>query len=856
MLIVLTYKAIYTESGASFYEEKTSNSSIDEKLHKEPFVALYELAFEKNVECDVSVKFLIEIAKNLISEISHNPDIEILRIAPEPKQETLYSLICSIPYTNGWELVNINWIKNFWNQISNVFNAEIANFKGTVEEYFRTKDKNLVTSGRIFFHLVENKDEEKPFAFLATYSTGTKDEVKHFPLKNALEEYKEQDDLIKLLASINKVAAKSNFMSEIIENGELFSPLHFSAKEAYLFLTETPIYEECGISCRIPNFWKKKYKASLKISIKEPAKLGLNEIMSFSPEIHLGDEKFSPEEITKFLSQTEGLAFLKGKWVELDRQKLNKILDVYSNIKNKNITLLEALQIDSKLDALNSENTDFDVEISNEQWFSNLKEKMLNPVKTEKEKVPKTFKAILRHYQEIGFNWLNFMNKHGFGALLADDMGLGKTVQMLALLDLLRVNKTKTLLIIPASLIANWKRETERFAPKIRFQILHGKETSITLGNADLFITTYGMALRLEELKKINWDLLILDEAQAIKNNGSKQTKAIKQITAKSKIAMTGTPIENGLSDLWSVFDFLNKGMLFSQKQFAEFVGNLKKESQGYEKLRNIVSPFILRRLKTDKKIISDLPDKIESKQFVALSSRQTVLYKELVDNLAKKLEEKDIDDIQRKGLVLASIMKLKQICNHPAQYLGNEDFTPKHSGKFEMLAEICETICEKRERALIFTQFKEMTEPLNNFLKKIFNKEGLVLHGGTSVKSRGELVDKFNGQEYVPYMVLSLKAGGVGLNLTAANHVVHFDRWWNPAAENQATDRAFRIGQSRNVNVYKFISSGTVEDKIDSILEGKQNLANEIIAESSGEKMLTEMSNKELLNILKLEDA
>jgi len=853
---MLTYKAIYTESGASFYEEKTSNSPIDEKLHNEPFAALYELAFEKNVECDASVKFLIEIAKNVISEISHNPDIEILRIAPEPKQETLYSLICSIPYTNGWEFVNINWIKRFWNKISNVFNTEIANFKGTVEEYFRTKDKNLVTSGRIFFHLVENKDGDEPFAFLATYSTGTKDEVKHFPLKNALEEYKEQNDLIKLLASINKVAAKSNFMSEIIENGELFSPLHFSAKEAYLFLTETPIYEECGISCRIPNFWKKKYKASLKISIKEPAKLGLNEIMSFSPEIHLGDEKFSPEEITKFLSQTEGLAFLKGKWVELDRQKLNKILDVYSNVKNKNITLLEALQIDSKLDALNSENTDFDVEISNEQWFSHLKEKMLNPVKTEKEKVPKTFKATLRHYQEIGFNWLNFMNKHNFGALLADDMGLGKTVQMLALLDLLRVNKTKTLLIIPASLIANWKRETEKFAPKIRFQILHGKETSIILENADLFITTYGMALRLEELKKINWDLLILDEAQAIKNNGSKQTKAIKQITAKSKIAMTGTPIENGLSDLWSVFDFLNKGMLFSQKQFAEFVGNLKKESQGYEKLRNIVSPFILRRLKTDKKIISDLPDKIESKQFVALSSRQAVLYKELVDNLAKKLEEKDIDDIQRKGLVLASIMKLKQICNHPAQYLGNEDFTPKHSGKFEMLAEICETICEKRERTLIFTQFKEMTEPLNNFLKKIFNKEGLVLHGGTNVKSRGELVDKFNGQEYVPYMVLSLKAGGVGLNLTAANHVVHFDRWWNPAAENQATDRAFRIGQSKNVNVYKFISSGTVEDKIDSILEGKQNLANEIIAESSGEKMLTEMSNKELLNILKLEDA
>jgi non-specific serine/threonine protein kinase len=479
---------------------------------------------------------------------------------------------------------------------------------------------------------------------------------------------------------------------------------------------------------------------------------------------------------------------------------------------------------------------------------------MQNPVKAEKGSIPKTFKATLRHYQEVGFNWLRFMNGYGFGALLADDMGLGKTVQMLALLDSLRTKKAKTLLVIPASLIANWKRETEKFAPEIKFKILHGKENSIDIKKTDLFITTYGMAVRLEELKKINWDLLILDEAQAIKNSETKQTKAIKQLTAKSRVAMTGTPIENSLSDLWSVFDFLNKGMLFSQKRFAEFAKELKNESQGYEKLRNIVSPFILRRLKTDKKIISDLPDKIESKQFVTLSAKQAVLYKELVDHLAKVLAEKELEGIERQGLILTSIIKLKQICNHPAHYLGNGDFTPKYSGKFEMLAEICETIYEKRERALVFTQFKEMTEPLCNFLEGVFKKKGLVLHGGTAVKNRGGLVEKFNGEEYVPYMVLSLKAGGVGLNLTAANHIIHFDRWWNPAVENQATDRAFRIGQTRNVNVHKFIASGTVEDKIDAILESKQNLANEIITNSSGEKIITEMSNKELLNLLKLE--
>jgi non-specific serine/threonine protein kinase len=362
------------------------------------------------------------------------------------------------------------------------------------------------------------------------------------------------------------------------------------------------------------------------------------------------------------------------------------------------------------------------------------------------------------------------------------------------------------------------------------------------------------MVPRVERLLDVTWDLLILDEAQAIKNHGNKQTTAVKKLSAKSRIAMTGTPVENRLSDLWSVFDFLNKGLLGSQKEYASFTKNLKDTTAGYEKLRNAVSPFILRRLKTDKTIISDLPDKAEIKQYTTLTKKQIVLYNQLVEELGRVMEDPDVSGIHRKGIILGSIMKFKQICNHPDQYLGNTEYASKYSGKFEALSEICETVRDKRERVLVFTQFKEMTEPIANFLKIVFEREGLILHGGTPVKMRGSLVERFNSTEYVPFFVLSLKAGGIGLNLTGANHVVHFDRWWNPAVENQATDRAFRIGQQKNVCVHKFVTTGTIEEKIDIIIESKQKLASDVIAATSGENWITEMSNQELFALFRLE--
>ena len=359
------------------------------------------------------------------------------------------------------------------------------------------------------------------------------------------------------------------------------------------------------------------------------------------------------------------------------------------------------------------------------------------------------------------------------------------------------------------------------------------------------------MAAKLSCLKDEEWDCIILDEAQAIKNPLTKQTRALKGLKGAMRIAMTGTPIENDLSNLWSLFDFLNKGLLGTATGFKAFVKRLEEHPEGYQKLKAMIAPFMLRRLKTDKTIIADLPEKLESDEYVTLSKQQVVLYRKLIADMEEKIKESE--GMERRGIVLSTITKLKQICNHPDQYLREESYRIKDSGKLEMLKEICETIYEKRERVLVFTQYKEIIPYLHATLAKIFHQEGYVLHGGTPVKKRSEIVAAFQQEAYVPYIVLSLKAAGTGLNLTAANHVIHFDRWWNPAVENQATDRAFRIGQKKNVIVHKLISKGTVEEKIDELIKSKVELSQQVIGDGK-ETWITEMNNEELMNLLRLD--
>jgi non-specific serine/threonine protein kinase len=447
---------------------------------------------------------------------------------------------------------------------------------------------------------------------------------------------------------------------------------------------------------------------------------------------------------------------------------------------------------------------------------------------------------------------------------------LGKTVQILAWLS--TVSKTgkrpASLLVLPASLISNWQSEINRFLPGLKTCVAHpgftlsdtqadktkkNKEIKLTkaqLNRLDLVITSYTLVKKYAWLAKYSWHCLILDEAQAIKNPATQQTRAVKTLPAAHRIVMTGTPVENRLSDLWSLFDFLNPGLLGNKTEFSGFAKTLKDNPNGYASLRQMISPYILRRLKTDKTVIKDLPDKVEMKVFADLTPKQVVLYKKSVKDLKQAIETST--GIQRKGLVLSFLLRFKQLCNHPDQHTGSGDFKAAHSGKFMRLGSICETVYEKRERVLVFTQFKEMTEPLRAFLESIFHHPGLVLHGSVPVAKRKKLIQTFQDKAYCPFMVLSLKAGGVGLNLTRANHVVHFDRWWNPAVENQATDRAFRIGQTKKVLVHKFVTRGTIEEKIDLMISEKQAIADQVVTPSA-QGLITEMDDKHLLDLFRL---
>lgn len=833
-----------------------------ERFEADKWEAVYAIGFEEKPKwLDAAGLFLYQVAEGFQQMLAHQPDLEVARehIKVPLDENVMARLLNSVPFTLGAEYVNSQWLKETFGQLQSVYVREIASYEGTVALYLADKSQHLKVPERIFFHLVDSKEDDYPFAFLATYATkDTHDKVRHMPLAYALTEYQaDRGKLLQLLSCLNKVSEVSSLIGEFVEKGELFHPLRLTADEAYQILKEVPMIEECGIVCRIPNWWKRNtYGITMSVSLGEekPPLLGLDTILGMTPQLVVDGVPLSREEITTLLQQTDGLAFLKGKWIAVDHARLQRLLDDMEKYRGS-LTLLDALRMELK--GQESEGADVGPIVTNGTWLAKLLQDLRSPKRIRSAVVPKTFHATLRPYQKDGLTWLDYMNKLGFGACLADDMGLGKTIQVLAFLEKLRkVNKdAQVLLIVPASLLGNWQKETEKFAPEMTFQILHGSSAKTNENkirdNSFLTITTYGMAARLEILEKIQWDCLILDEAQAIKNPLTKQTKRVKALQSKMRIAMTGTPIENDLTNLWSLFDFLNKGLLGSSAEFHDYCKRLEDNPEGYAKLKSMIAPFMLRRVKTDKAIISDLPDKLEQIDYVGLSKKQTVLYRKYVAELAEKLQESD--GIKRRGLVLASLTKLKQICNHPDQYLGQTAYDPKESGKFEMLREVCETIYQKRERVLVFTQFKEITDYLDGFLADIFGCHGYVLHGGTPVAKRNEIVEAFQGEAYVPYIVLSVKAGGTGLNLTNANHVIHFDRWWNPAVENQATDRAYRIGQKNNVLVHKLVCKGTIEEKIDEMIESKKELALNVIG-SGGESWITEMSNEELLSIFKLD--
>jgi len=854
-------------------------NEIAELAATDPSGWLFFLGFRKpTIALAPSLHYWRGFSIRFLRQLRLCPEIEELRgrVSLPLTEDEQAQLLQSVPPMTGGEYLDGEMLAGLWAGLHTIFADRITAHEGTVAEFMRHYSPDIHLAGRIYFHLVENKKSELPFAFLATYSTrlNAEGQSRHLPLKYALEEYRDQQHkLLKLLVTVHEAARQSTLVAELLDSGDLFQPLSWSAEEAFTFLQEIPLYEQAGILCRIPNWWKGKAAGigvQLSIGERPPATVGAEALLDFRPRLLLGDTEISVEEARQLLQQTEGLAFLKNKWVAVDPEKLRQALAAYEQAEELNagegISFLTAMRYSlNPQSLLGADSAPVLAGVSHGEWLHSLLAKLRHPAKSGAIKTSPSFTASLRGYQQDGLQWLNALHRLRLGACLADDMGMGKTVQVLAFLDILASQRKKSrktapsLLVLPASLLANWSSELTTFAPKLRFWVAHPdfhkpgpvpEPDAKQLAGLDLVLTTYALTQRFDWIQQTSWNYVILDEAQAIKNPGTKQTRAIKQLRAANRIAMTGTPVENRLSDLWSLFDFLNPGLLGTAKEFSTLTKGLGDDPQGYARLRQVVSPFILRRLKTDKAIIADLPDKVEVKTWAAMSKKQTVLYTTLIENVREMLEQSE--GIQRKGLILSALMKCKQLCNHPAQYHGQELFAEKDSGKFARLREICETIHDKRERVLVFTQFKELTEPLSRFLATIFGREGLVLHGSIPVGQRKALIERFQGPEYIPYFVLSLKAGGVGLNLTAANHVIHFDRWWNPAVENQATDRAFRIGQKKNVMVHKFLTQGTVEEKIDHMLTVKAQLAGEIVA-ASGEQWITEMGNEELLQLFAL---
>ena len=614
-----------------------------------------------------------------------------------------------------------------------------------------------------------------------------------------------------------------------------------------------PILKTLGIQTILPKSLKKVFSPSLTLSfdVKQDVDYNsvsffdINNMLDFKWNIAIGSTFISPEKFKKLLQKYSGIVRLKDSYVYIDEKEANKILKQLEKEPELTKNDLVKINLEKKFNSIPiNSNTNV------EELFSQMFKKH-NPA------IPKTLKATLRPYQEKGYKWLYNNTKSGLGSLMADDMGLGKTIQVITLLLKLKeeklLNLRKCLIVVPATLLSNWQHEFEKFAPSIKVLIYHGQRRKFEINDIDVIVTTYSLA-RSENstFHKRKWLLLISDETQNIKNPTSSQTRAIKTLRADTKIAMTGTPVENRLMDYWSILDFIMKKFMGSQNSFRENFATPIERFRNQAKLddfRKITAPFILRREKTDKSIIDDLPDKIEIEKYNFLTPEQTALYQEVIDSTDEQL--KNLSGIARKGIIFKLFTNLKQICNHPSHYLGKTFGNVLHSGKSAMLIDLIQQILIMDEKVLIFTQYTKMGNLLVSMLNKQFDINPLFLHGGLSRKKRDKIIDSFQNSTSEQVLILSLKAGGTGLNLTAANNVIHYDLWWNPAVETQATDRAFRIGQKKNVTIYRMITKGTFEEKIDEMLQKKKQLANMTI--NVGEKWITEMSNDELKKLLKI---
>ncbi len=637
---------------------------------------------------------------------------------------------------------------------------------------------------------------------------------------------------------------------------------------AYEFLTDrAPALEQAGFGVMLPAWWTRRgtrARLSARAKAKSPGlrsagRLSLDDIVHFDWEVALGGHRISLEELQELARLKSPLVQLRGQWVEVNAEEIRAAVDLWQKRQEGAATAREVVQMALGQGAAGPLPLDG---VTATGWVGDLLAGLEGAAELQQVAPPVGFQGRLRPYQERGYSWLCFLRRWGLGACLADDMGLGKTIQALALIqrEWEADGKRPTLLVCPTSVVRNWEKEAQRFAPQLPVMIHHG--AARTRGDQfmkraerhAMVISSYALLHRdYETLKSIDWAAVILDEAQNVKNPETKQSRAARGLPAECRIALTGTPVENSVGDLWAIMEFLNPGFLGSQAEFRRrFLVPIQayRDAEASARLKRLTQPFILRRLKTDETIISDLPEKLEMKVFCSLTREQASLYAAVAKEATEALDS--LAGIERKGMVLATLTRLKQICNHPAQFLADNSALPNRSGKLARLTEMLEEVMTVGDRALIFSQFAEMGGMLRTHLQEMLGREVLFLHGGVPRKQRDHMVERFQEEAEGPHLfVLSLKAGGTGLNLTRANHVFHYDRWWNPAVENQATDRAFRIGQTRNVQVHKLLCAGTLEERIDEMIVQKQEIAAEVVG--SGEGWLTRLSTAELKDLFAL---
>ncbi len=658
--------------------------------------------------------------------------------------------------------------------------------------------------------------------------------------------------------------------------------LELTEEEAWEFLIEGSIkLVDAGCTVFLPSWWEqlRKQKSKLRIHTKSSvgstreSMLGLQQIVRFDWKLAVGDLELSEDEFNQALAEKKRLIKIRDQWIQLDPLFLEQVRKIMKE-KKKGLSLGEVLQMHLLHEPTVSGDLEegeledghsVQVEVELNADLSRMVEQLTQSADLPQEETAALFQGVLRKYQRSGYAWLMFLRRFGLGGCLADDMGLGKTIQWIAyLLGVKEKEETAepSLLICPTSVIGNWQMELKRFAPSLQVHLHYGTQRGkgedflAAIQGRALVITSYNLAyLDREDLGAVDWNCICLDEAQNIKNAYTKQSAAIRKLSAGHRVALTGTPMENRLTELWSIMDFLNPGYLGSLTAFKrQFVNKIEgsRDTKTIEQVRRLVRPFLLRRVKTDPAIELDLPEKQEFKEYVPLTMEQATLYEGMIEDMFRRLEKATF--MERRGIIVATLTRLKQLVDHPALILKEGRSVPQRnrSTKLERLVEMVQELRAEGDRCLVFTQFVNMGQMIQEILQKELGEPSLFLHGGTPKAQRDAMIARFQDESQPGgVFILSLKAGGTGLNLTAANHVFHFDRWWNPAVENQATDRAHRIGQNRRVQVHKFITLGTLEERIDEMLERKQGL-NELIL-GGGENWITELTTGELREIFAL---